>query len=74
MDDELNTGDIGVGIKGKNVQGGRAILTFSHFRSTLEQLETNELLHILHSLSNTSYTEATSRRSGFDYDFDMIFD
>ena len=74
MDEELNTGDIGVGIKGKNVQGGRAILTFSHFRSSLQQLSTNELLHILHSISNTSYTEATSRTSGFDYEFDLIFD
>lgn len=68
------TGDIGVGIRSKDVQGDRVILTLSQFRSSLEPLTTNEILHILHSLSNTSYTEATSRTSGFDYEFDLIFD
>ena len=68
------TGDIGVGIRSKDVQGDRVILTLSQFRSSLEPLTTNEILHILHAISNTSYTEATSRTSGFDYEFDLIFD
>ena len=73
MDDELNTGDIGVGIKSKNVQGGRVILTLSQFRSSLDPLDTNEILHVLHSLTKSKYTEITAGQSGFSYTFPLIF-
>ena len=67
------TGDIGVGVRSKKIEGGRVILTLSQFRSSLDPLNTNELLHVLHALTKSKYTEITTGQSGFPYAFPIIF-
>ena len=67
------TGDIGVGVRSKKVEGDRVILTLSQFRSSLDPLDTNELLHVLHALTKSKYTEITTGQSGFPYTFPFNF-
>jgi hypothetical protein len=65
---------IDIGIRSKQVSGGRVQLTIAAgIESTMAQLTSNELIHLLHTLSKTSYAEATEQPMGFPYAFPLVF-
>lgn len=67
--------DINIRIIGKEVtEGGCVGVTCTLFGSTLDELDTNELPHLLHGLALSDYAKDTGTTSGFDYNFDLIFD
>jgi hypothetical protein len=66
--------NIEIGIRAKQVSGGRAHLTIAGgLVSTMGQLSNDELLHLLHSLSVSGYAEATETTMGFPYTFPLVF-
>ncbi len=67
--------DINITIVSKEVtRGGCVGVTVALMGSTMAELETNELPHLLHGLGLTDYGKDTGVTSGFDYVFDFIFD
>ena len=67
--------DINITIASKEVtKGGCVGVTVALMGSTMAELETNELPHLLHGLGLTDYGKDTGVTSGFDYVFDFIFD
>lgn len=69
------TKDINIVITGKEVlEGGCVGVTVTLMGSTMAELATNELPHLLHGLGLTDYAKDTGVSSGFDYIFDFIFD
>ncbi len=66
--------DIDMRILAKEVSGNCVKVSVALFGSDWDELTTNELPYILHSLGKTGYVTDTETTSGFDYSFDLIFD
>lgn len=59
--------------KRRSYENGATMLTIRMINSDRVRLETNELPNILNSLTLSGYLDA-STSSGFDYEFDLVFD
>lgn len=71
MKDERN-GNVEAGVRSKELTGGCVRLGVSAgMLSDMEQMTTDELLALLHSLSRTQYN--TLRVEGFTYTFPITF-
>lgn len=57
----------------RSYENGATMLTIRMINSDRVRLETNELPNILNSLTLSGYLD-TSTSSGFDYEFDLVFD
>lgn len=67
--------DINIVITDKEItEGGCVGVKVTLMGSTMAELYTNELPHLLHGLGLTDYAKDTVAASGFDYNFDLIFD
>lgn len=66
--------EIGLGIRSKQTSGSYVRLTLGGgIASTCDELLTNELLYLLHSLADSRFTEITDRTIGFPYTFPIVF-
>lgn len=65
--------EIGLGIRSKQTSGSYVRLTLTNFNSTMDELNHNELIHMLHALSRTKYVDTTIRQQGFPYTFPIVF-
>ena len=71
---EDNVGKIIIGIRQKIVNGGRvSVRVAASMESTTMPGFTTELERIMHTLSKTSFAEATDTTMGFPYAFPLIF-
>lgn len=61
-------------IVGREVSGSCVKVSVSLLGSDWDELTTNELPYLLHSLGNTDYVKDTTTTAGFDYAFDLVFD
>ncbi len=57
----------------RSYENGATMLTIRMINSDRVRLETNELPNILNTLTLSGYLDA-SASSGFDYEFDLVFD
>lgn len=59
--------------KRKTYENGAVMLTIKMLNSDRPEILTNELPNILNTLTLSGYLDA-SASSGFDYEFDLVFD
>lgn len=59
--------------KRRSYENGATMLTIRMINSDRPRIQTNELPNILNSLTLSGYLDA-STSSGFDYEFDLVFD
>ena len=72
---DSNPKDINMRIISKQVMGGGCVgVQVMLLESSMDELATDELPHLLHGLGLTDYAKDTGVTSGFDYAFDLVFD
>ena len=72
---DSNPKDINMRIISKQVMDGGCVgVQVMLLESSMDELVTDELPHLLHGLGLTDYAKDTGVTSGFDYAFDMVFD
>lgn len=65
---------ISYSVTGKTIENNLVRLEVSKgLQSDMAQLQTDELLRLLHSLAHTGYTDITEESQGFPYSFPIIF-